>query len=220
MFQQVPQSEEILMQRANALAGMTLTNLANKCEFTLPNSVLHAKGWVGQLLEHALGATSGSKPQPDFPELSIELKSIPVTSQGTPKESTYICVVQLSPYDQANWEQSLVRKKLSKVLWIPYEVNDKIPFAARRIGTPILWQASTCELQQLKTDWQELSDLIVLGKLHMITASIGKYLHIRPKAANAMSQTRDKNRLASENITLPRGYYLRTSFTKQILQST
>ncbi len=110
MFQSVPQSEEILMQRANALAGMTLTNLANKCEFTLPNSVLHAKGWVGQLLEHALGATSGSKPQPDFPKLSIELKSIPVTSQGTPKESTYICVVQLSPYDQANWEQSLVRK--------------------------------------------------------------------------------------------------------------
>ena len=216
---QPPVNKQELMERAEGLAGITIQQLANKMETKIPESMTHAKGWFGSLLEHSLGANAASSPEPDFINLGIELKSIPIDEKGRPKESTFICVAQLDPIALSSWETSLVKCKLTEVLWIPVEASNNIPVSLRRIGTPVLWRAEPDQERQLKEDWQELCDMIVLGDIDKISSSIGKYLQIRPKAANASSLIRDKNQTGTNNLTLPRGFYLRPSFTRLILSS-
>ncbi len=214
-----PASKFELLQRANSLAGLTIQQVANMMEIDIPESKLHSKGWFGGLLELSLGANAASAPQPDFVNLGIELKSIPINDNGKPKESTYICVVQLDQTALSAWESSLVKCKLTEVLWIPYEANKNTPVGLRRIGSPVLWRPDIAQEEQLKQDWQELTDLIVLGDIDKISSSMGKYLQIRPKAANAHSLTKDKNQTGKNNMTLPRGFYLRSSFTGSIISS-
>jgi len=217
MKHQAPANKQELMQRANTLTGITIQQLANEMQVDIPESLIHAKGWFGNLLEQYLGAEAASAPVPDFINLGIELKTIPIAENGKPKESTYICVVQLDPTALSSWEGSLVKHKLTEVLWIPFEASKSIPIALRRIGSPILWKPNAEQEQQLKEDWQELCDLIVLGEVDKISSSMGTFLQIRPKAANASSLTSDKNQLSSNSLTLPRGFYLRPSFTHSII---
>lgn len=214
-----PATEHELLERAQRLAGCSLQQLAHQLDVDVPASLTQAKGWLGTLLEKKLGASAGSLPQPDFPELGIELKTLPINNNGLPRESTYVCVVQLDPGNLDNWHDSLVRKKLSQVLWIPYEADSNIPIGTRRIGNPVLWQPDVEQEQQLREDWQELTDMIVLGNIGQISSSMGKYLQIRPKAANARMTTTDHNQPGTDSVTLPRGFYLRSRFTGQIISN-
>jgi DNA mismatch repair endonuclease MutH len=63
-----------------------------------------------------------------------------------------------------------------------------IPLAARRVGAPLLWSPDE-EERQLRMDWEELMDLIVLGEVERITARHGEVLQLRPKAANSKALT-------------------------------
>ncbi len=214
-----PVNKQELMERAESLAGITIQQLANKMEAKVPVSMTHAKGWIGSLLELSLGADASSSPEPDFINLGIELKTIPIDNNGKPKESTYICVAQLDPTALSSWKTSLVKRKLTEVLWIPVESTKNIPVSLRRIGSPVLWRPDNDQERQLKKDWQELSNMIALGEIDKISSSMGKYLQIRPKAANASSLTKDKNQTGINSLTLPRGFYLRSSFTRLIISS-
>ncbi len=213
-----PQSETELLTRARMLAGETLATLARKAEVAMPKDLRHAKGWVGQLLEWHLGATAGSKPEQDFQELGIELKTLPIDQAGKPLESTFVCVTPLLGITGLRWEESNVRNKLSRVLWIPVEGSRDIPLAARRIATPFIWSPDVAQEAQLRQDWEELMELVALGRIESITAHHGEVLQLRPKAANGQALTSAIGRQGQLIQTRPRGFYLRTLFTQQLLQ--
>ncbi len=216
-FRSVPNSVETLFQRAMALSGASLGELADRAKLSIPANLKRDKGWVGMLLEFYLGASAGSKPEQDFPELGIELKTIPIDAQGKPLETTFVCVAPLTGNSGVTWESSHVRHKLKRVLWIPVEGERSIPLAQRRIGTPLLWVPTQEEEAQLRDDWEELMDLIVLGKVESITARHGEYLQIRPKAANSKALTEAVGEYGQPIMTLPRGFYLKKAFTSAIL---
>lgn len=213
-----PETEAELLQRAQNIAGLTLLQLARQLNEPVPAKLHHAKGWVGQLLEKALGATAGSLPEPDFQQLGIELKTLPVNKDGQPGESTYVCTVPLQDNHDLAWEQSWVRNKLKRVLWVPVESGKDLAVSERHIGQAVLWSPAPEQEQVLKQDWQELMDLVCTGQLGEISARQGTYLQIRPKAANANSLVHTRDEEGNDTLTLPRGFYLRTSFTRQILK--
>lgn len=216
---QPPTSEEELLNRARTLAGLTLEQLAIKFNQALPTNTTHAKGWMGQLLEASLGATASSKAEPDFQLINVELKTLPLTLAGNPKESTYVCTVPLSNLTEQNWETCWFKRKLQRVMWLPIEADKRIPLAERHIGSAILWSPSDEQAEQLQQDWQELMELVCLGKLDQITSHMGRYLQIRPKGANAKSLTTTLDEEGNSIQTLPRGFYLRPEFTQQIIQA-
>ncbi|ATC81438.1 hypothetical protein PAGA_a0957 [Pseudoalteromonas agarivorans DSM 14585] len=45
-----PHSINDLMQRVNAIAGLTLGQLASQYSFKTPDDLLREKGWTGQLI--------------------------------------------------------------------------------------------------------------------------------------------------------------------------
>lgn len=211
-----PASIPELTIRAAELGGTTLAQLASRLAVPVPASQIRHKGWVGELLERALGAQSGSRPEPDFPDLGVELKSLPINARGRPRESTYICVAALDGRSQT-WETSLVRQKLACVLWVPIEAAPTIPLAERRIGTPFLWRPAPAEELQLRRDWEEIMESVSVGQLDRISARQGRWLQLRPKAANARARTAGYTDDGSPGPTLPRGFYLRSLFTAQLL---
>jgi DNA mismatch repair protein MutH len=212
-----PASEQELITRAGTLAGRTLRQVAGTLGMPIPRRLVHAKGWIGTLMERYLGAGAGSLPEPDFAKFGIELKTLPVGKDGRPKESTYICTVSLLPAAHAQWEHSLVKRKLSRVLWIPVEAEPAIPIAERRIGSALLWRPDHHQEKILRQDWEELTEKVMLGNLDQLSARLGKYLQIRPKARDARSLRTGTDAEGHLIKTLPRGFYLRVSFTQQIL---
>ncbi|WP_086984608.1 DNA mismatch repair endonuclease MutH [Vibrio aphrogenes] len=213
----LPQTEFELMQRANQLVGQSFACLASMAGIAVPANLKREKGWVGQLIEWHLGAESGSKAQPDFEHLGIELKTIPISFTGKPLETTFVSVAPLTGVHGLTWENSHVKHKLAKVLWVPVEGEREIPLAERRVGRPLLWSPSPAEELLLKQDWEELMEFIVLGKVEQITAKHGAVMQLRPKAANSKVVTEAYSSAGQPIKTLPRGFYLRTQFTAEIL---
>lgn len=212
-----PENEHVLLARAKALAGYTFGELASHAQLPIPDNLKRDKGWVGMLLEYYLGAKAGSKPEQDFSDIGIELKTIPIDRFGYPLETTFVCVAALTGNTGITWQNSHVRHKLSKVLWIPVEGERAIPLAQRRVASPLLWQPNETEEQLLRHDWEELMDMIVLGKVESITARLGQVLQIRPKAANSKVLTEAIGEKGQRIMTLPRGFYLKKNFTASIL---
>lgn len=213
-----PSSETELLNRAKFIAGLTLGELAADLDIPVPPDLRRNKGWVGQLLEIALGAKAGSKPEQDFSHLGIELKTIPINAQGYPLETTFVSLAPLVQNSGVNWTHSHVKRKLSKVLWIPVQGERQIPLAARYIGAPVLWRPNAEQESRLRRDWEELMDYIVLGKIHQINATLGEVLQLRPKGANNKARTQGIGQRGEIIETLPLGFYLRKEFTAEILQ--
>lgn len=208
----------MLMQRAYALAGMPLGWLAEQAGWVTPTNLTRAKGWSGQLIELYLGASAGSRPEQDFPSLGIELKTIPLNADGLPLETTYVCIAPLLGLNGVTWETSNVRNKLQKVLWVPLDGRREVAPANRCIGRPFLWQPDAQQDALLRADWEELTERIILGEVQQITARHGQVLQLRPKAANSQASTRAIGPEGELIQTMPRGYYLKTSFTAALLQ--
>ena len=215
----IPQTLEQLLSQAQSIAGLTFEELADELHIPIPPDLKRDKGWVGMLLERALGATAGSKAEQDFSHLGVELKTLPINAEGYPLETTFVSLAPLVQNSGVKWENSHVRHKLSCVLWMPIEGSRHIPLRERHIGAPILWKPTAEQERQLKQDWEELMDLIVLGKLDQITARIGEVMQLRPKGANSRAVTKGIGKNGEIIDTLPLGFYLRKEFTAKILKA-
>lgn len=213
-----PANADELLQKARTLAGLTLAELATMLDVRLPANLNRDKGTVGQLLELYLGASAGSKALPDFPELGIELKTLPIDENGQPLESTYVCIAPMQLTALQRWQDSWVCQKLSHVLWVPILASRQIPLAERVIGRAFLWQPCPAQQALLRQDWEELMELLSTGRLAEIRGAHGQVLQLRPKGANSRAVTMAVGSEGQPILALPRGFYLKTQFTRQILQ--
>jgi DNA mismatch repair protein MutH len=213
-----PNTEVELLQNVQKLAGMSLGQLAQQQGVSLPERLLLNKGWIGQLLERALGTDAGTQALPDFTALNIELKTIPINPEGKPLESTFVCMVSLLRLGEQTWQTSAVRRKLARVLWVPVITRPGLPLAQRQLGQAVLWSPSEAEEALLQQDWQELTELLLFGHYDQISAKLGEVLQIRPKAQDSSALCWGVSEEGERVLTLPRGFYLRAAFTAKILQ--
>lgn len=205
------------MERARGLAGYRLADLAERVGWRVPADQRRAKGFVGQLLEENLGATAANRPRPDFERLGIELKTIPIGDSGAPAETTYVTHVSLADNLELTWATSACRHKLERVLWMPVQASRSVPLEERRVGAPLIWSPSAEEERTLQADWEELMSRIRMGEVEQITAREGQWLQIRPKGADSHARTWGIDENGHRFKTLPRGWYLRTLFTRGLL---
>jgi len=213
-----PASPSELLSRCDGLAGKTLGQVAAGLGLVVPDNLQRQKGWVGTLLEQALGADAGNRAEPDFIGLGIEMKTLPLNKSGLPKESTYVCTVSMQQTGELDWHQSWLKRKLSYVLWVPVEAEQSIPLKERYIGQAWLWRPNAEQEAQLQRDWEELMDRVVLGSQSEITAREGEYLQIRPKAAHSRVVATGVSAEGEQEKINPKGFYLRTSFTRLLLE--
>lgn len=216
MYIPAPASADELHERARWLAGRTIGEVAAALGESPPVTGVRGKGKVGGLLERALGASAGSHAGPDFPELGVELKTIPLDRAGVPRESTFVCRIALGNADTEEWSTSVARAKLAHVLFVPVYVDAAAP-ASARLGEPRLWRPTVGQDAVLRSDFEDAMGLIGAGAVEALDARRGRWMQVRPKAASGQTRTvafgRDGERIA----TVPRGFYLRVSFTRALL---
>ena len=156
-----------------AIAGLTLAEIAREAGLGVPQDLRRAKGFVGQLVERALGANAGSRAGPDFRRSASNSRRCRSTPAGARR-------VDVRVHDPARrvgdieWEDSPVRAKLPRVLFVPIEGERERPVAERRIGEPFLWSPSAEEEADLKFDWDELSGRIGRGDVESVTGHLGR----------------------------------------------
>jgi DNA mismatch repair protein MutH len=220
-----PRDEHELRIRAFGLEGRTIASLAASIGMRLPTIGVRSKGKVGELLERALGATGGSRAAHDFPDLRIELKTLPIDLRGVARESTYVCRAPLHTPELLEWRTSWVRAKLSHVLFVPVITADaRAPWTERKIARPFFWEPSAEIDAALGRDFDEIVGLAATRGITAVSARVGTHLQLRPKAANA-SVTSESWIVGAGNDGLeretsgPRGFYLRASFTTSIASS-
>lgn len=215
-----PSCERDLIARAASIAGVTIGELCAERGEVCPADQRRHKGFVGNLIERVLCATAGaSAAGPDFDQLGIELKTIPMSRAGVPRESTFVCVANLGAMRELRWEQSPVRRKLARVLWLPIEAEDGVALRERRVGRAILWSPSPEQDALLAADWDELAVRISSGEVETITAHVGRWLQLRPKAAHAGVLSRAHDADGALLRARPRGFYLRRESTAAIMRA-
>ncbi len=214
-----PATSDELLERARSLAGHNLRGLAARQGMPLPSEPRRAKGYIGQLVERALGANGTSRDVSDFPALGIELKTVPVDVHGQPRESTFVCVLDLARVAELEWERSRVKQKLERVLFVPIESGPSLVFGERRIGVPLLWSPTQEQSRVLRADYEEIAGRIASGDTEGIRGTVGQALQLRPKAAHARVRTRVLDADGAPTSSLPRGFYLRARFTHEVLRS-
>jgi DNA mismatch repair protein MutH len=214
-----PKNEEELKDRFTSLEGLSFGQLSMGLDISIPLNPSQRKGWVGQALELALGTDATNQAKPDFQQLGIELKTIPIAKSGKPTESTFITSIPLLTIHQEQWISSQCYSKLKRVLWIPIEGDTDIPYAQRRIGRGFIWSPNEDQESVLASDWNYLTLQITTGQLETIDATAGEYLQIRPKAANGKSLCYGFDTEGNKVKTLPRGFYLRSKFTATLLNT-
>lgn len=207
----LPASIEELVARAHALEGMTVAALAARVGLVVDGDAVRTKGKVGELLERVLGAT-GVGAEVDFPGLGVEMKTVPFEG-GKVAESTFVCALQLMDTERAEFETSWLRRKLSRVLWVP--VHER-----QTIGKALLWSPTREQEAALKDDFDEIVGRIAVGDIEDLSAHVGRYLQLRPKAATGSVRTAAPGRDGELVSTVPRGFYLRARFVSAILLAT
>jgi DNA mismatch repair protein MutH len=202
-----------LLERARGFAGRTLGEIAEQLGSPLPAAAAPAKGHVGRLIERALGASGAGVT--DFP--GCELKTLPVDVMGRPRESTFVCHVQLGSLAETCWEASRVRAKLARVLFVPIESGAGLAHAGRRVGQAFLWEMGEEHETLLRDDYIALADRVAQGQIERVDARWGRVLQLRPKAAHSGVRVRAFGFDGSPLAVLPRAFYLRATFTRSLL---
>lgn len=212
-----PRDEGELLGRIWALAGRSLAEVAGARGEPVPADLRRDKGWMGALLERSLGASAGSRSEPDFPTLGVEMKTVPVGQDARPQQTTYVCTAPLDGTLARRWSDAWAQRKLRRVLWVPVVGEGGCPPGDRRVGAPLLWSPSPDEDRQLQQDYGEIADAIHAGRLDRLDARMGRWLHLRPKAASSRDLVDILNADGEWVQTGPRGLYLRKDFTAQLL---
>jgi DNA mismatch repair protein MutH len=210
--------EAELRVRAEALAGRTLGEVARALDAAAAERAgRHTKGRAGDLIERALGASAGSTAAPDFPSLGVELKTIPIDARGAVRESTFVCTLALDRIAAEAWQDSWVRRKLSRVLWVPIEAGTAAPLAERRIGRAVLWSPSSDESAALAGDYEAIAALVGVGAIDELDARLGECLQVRPKGRDGVPRATALGPDGELLAVVPRGFYLRATFTTRLL---
>lgn len=213
-----PRTEAELLARARELARGDLGELADRLGVRPPRDLNRDKGWVGQLLETALGASASNRAEPDFTQLGVEMKTVPVDGLGRPRESTFVTAAPYRELLGAGWAESSVYHKTRRILWVPVESDASIPLTTRRIGQAILWSPGAAVDAAFADDWSTFRAAAASG-LEALNGHLGVVLQLRPKAKDGRARTEAQLEDGTSVAARPLGFYLRRSFTADLFSS-
>jgi DNA mismatch repair protein MutH len=152
--------------------------------------------------------------------LGVELKTLPVTRELRPRESSFVCHVTHAQLRETAWQDSRVALKLARVLFLPIESGVEIAFEERRVGRAFLWSPSEDEQRIMRADYEELASRVVDGHAEALDARIGEALQLRPKAARGAVRVRVVDGEGVPWRLQPKAFYLRASFTERLVRAS
>jgi len=210
-----------LLAHARALVGVELGELADQLGIPAPLGAVRTKGWAGQVIERELGVETSGAAGPDFREMAIELKTVPVDARLVPLESTAVCQIDPIAIAGESWATSYARHKLARVLFVALATDRGRAVGDRRVAAVRLWSPNRAEEALLRADFELfVRDYFRRGRVGAITGHLGQVMQVRPKGKNA-ADLRDGYDEQGRPIRVGKcGFYLRPTFVAAILRAS
>jgi DNA mismatch repair endonuclease MutH len=207
---------EELLRQAKKLKGKTVDFLLKHKEFD------SGKGAIGNIIEReGFGIANNNESRPDFPELGVELKVLPLKrdtkNRLTVKERTKICSINYMNLINEKWVSSHAKNKLNKILFIFYEYNQKNPRHSKVIDY-YLFNLDESDEPLLKSDWERTKREVELGRAHSLSESQNVVLAASRSGAGKLPESKwpeQPNQRIQKNAR-QRAFSLKPSFTKTL----
>ena len=138
-----------------------------------------------------------------------------------PLESTAVCQIDPVAIAAESWDDSYVRAKLARVLFVALEVAPGArSVGERRVVAVRLWTPDDAQERLLRADFELfVRGFFRRGRTDDITGHLGAVLQVRPKGKNA-ADTRDGYDAEGNATRVGKsGFYLRPSFVAAILRA-
>jgi len=164
------EADDELLLYAKKLEGLKLLELGKSIGRLDLVHRKHTKGLIGQLIEKEyFRIPTNSSENPDFENLGIELKVTPlkVLKSGllNVKERVPIKMIDyFDVYENENWEDSKIFKKLNKILFIFYIHDNSLSAIDWQIVRAFIWSPSSIQKKYIQNDYEILRKKILLGE--------------------------------------------------------
>jgi DNA mismatch repair protein MutH len=209
-------SQQELLSIANGLKGKSIREILNG------KSVNLHKGTIGNVIEfEGFGVKINNDARPDFPELGIELKVLPlkVRSKGefNIKERTKICSINYSELVLEEWLSSHAKNKLNKILFIFY-YHDSADLLASKVIDFYLFHLELSEEPIIRADWNRTKKKVADGLAHELSESENLILAASRSGQGGLSYEKwpmQPNKKYQDRAQ-QRAFSLKPSFTKTI----
>jgi DNA mismatch repair protein MutH len=205
---------ETLLEKAESLKGVTISNLLKEKDFD------KGKGAIGNIIEReGFGIANNNDARPDFEELGIELKVLPLKKNAkgdySVKERTKVCSINYKELINENWEKSHARYKLDKILFIFYHYDKEDNYNSEILDY-LLFHLESSDEPLIKSDWERTKGLVEEGKAHLLSESQNLVLAASRSGAGKLEEKYwpdQPNQIFSKKAR-QRAFSLKPSFTK------
>lgn len=164
---------EELRARAKELNGKYIAELH-------PKLYTKDKGAIGKIIEEfGFGIKNNSESRPDFAEIGVELKVVPLktNSKGlSVKERTKVCLINFNQIVQSKWENSHAKNKLNHVLFVFFHYNKDNHLQSQIKDFYLFELKNQLEEPIIQSDWERTKQLVLAGRAHQLSESQNKIL--------------------------------------------
>jgi len=217
-------SIESILYHAKKLIGKSIEDVISSSQ-TKVTINLKNKGSIGNIIEESwFGIKNNNSPLPDFSEVGIELKVIPLTKQRNRlvvKERTKICSINYQELISENWETSHAKEKLNKILFI-YYLYDAKNIRESTVKKIDLWQLNQNHNEMIiQNDWLIVQQKVHEGYAHKLSERDSKILAASRSGQGGKDKDGNLRDLVQQPIkkyedeALKRAFSLKQSFTNQ-----
>ena len=187
--------EEIALSKFDRLVGLSEDEIAERYDYPIPEP--RPKGYLASLSLRVLGTKK--KRLPEFVKGGVELKTIRLRYNGTPKEP--ISFPRFDFIETANqaWEDSVFYEKINqKFFFVIYQYDSE---GVLRFKKCMFWNMPYEDRLEAERVWRRTVDIINNGDMKDLPkSSESSVAHVRPHGQNK-----------ADTLPLPNG----GSFTKQ-----
>lgn len=176
------------------------------------------KGEFGVLLEkYYFFKIPDSRPEPDFPEAGVELKSTPIKRLGTdkfaPKERLVLGMIDYDRLRLEDWTTNSFIRKNGHLLLVVYLYEREKSTLDYAIKAVTLWRFPEEDLKIIQRDWEYILGKIANGTADELSEGDTLYLGACTKGATGAS----RRRLSSGQLVKPRAFALKQGYMRIIL---
>lgn len=194
------------VEKINELVGKDLRELADEYGITVFREGKKNKGWAGHVIERYLGLPLSSAQAPNFGSWELKVCSLRYLKNGALTVKETMAITMIDPYNVVNteFENSHLLAKLRKAviaarIWISQKEESSI------LHSVVTFDLGNSEIyNQIRDDYNEARNAIILGSLGGLKSEMGKYVQPRTKGPGHKPKK-------------TRAFYARTGFLKKFI---
>ena len=162
-----------LVKKAKEIEGLKISDVGKSVGLLDTENRKYTKGKIAAIVEsNFFGIPINSYERPDFENLDVELKVSPLKYVKSKdlynmKERVVLKVMDYNDvYNNENWENSKLYKKLKKILFVFYIHNNDIPATEWKFVKSLYWTPDNEEIEMIKNDYEIIRNKIINGEIN------------------------------------------------------